>query len=418
MSVTIVGAGPGGLACALALRCHDPSIELTVLDPAGSWLHAWRRRFAQQDIPHLRSPAVHHPHPDPFALLATVTRRELVTSGRTTLPTSRSFDRFCDELIDAGELRDLVRSVRVTGIASSEADASVLELDDGTTHRAARVVLATNPRIPVQPVPLVDAIAAGAVLPAERADVRTTPAGGHVVVVGGGLSAGHLALGAVRRGARVTMLTRRRVTVRRFDTHPTWLGPKKLRPFAAEPDPQRRRAQVDRARGGGTIPHAIRHELAACETAGLLELHERAVLRGCDPQPDGRVCVHLADRTLPPADAVWVAAGGTIDVDADPVCRDLAAAHPTTIAGGMPVLADDLSWPGTRIHLAGFTAALTLGPTAGNLIGLRRAAQRIGAAVRGQDPVQADRITTGGGACPSERLRAGRPLGPTAGPHP
>jgi hypothetical protein len=418
MSVTIVGAGPGGLACALALRCHDPGLELTVLDPAGAWLQAWRRRFAQQDIPHLRSPAVHHPHPDPFALLATITRAELVTSGRTTLPTTRSFDRFCDELIEAGELRDLVRAVRVTGIASSDRDASVLELDDGTTHRAARVVLATNRRIPAHPIPLVDAIAAGAVLPAELADVRATPRGGHVVVVGGGMSAGHLALGAVRRGARVTMLTRRRVTVRRFDTHPTWLGPKKLRPFAAEPDPQRRRVQVDRARGGGTIPHAIRRELAACETAGLLDLRERAVLRGCHPHPDGRVRVHLADSTLPPADAVWVATGATIDVGLDPVCQHLAAAHPTTIAGGLPVLDEDLAWPGTTVHLAGFTAALTLGPTAGNLIGLRRAAQRIGAAVRSQDPVHADRITTGGGACPSERLRAGRPLGATAGPRP
>jgi hypothetical protein len=406
MSVTIVGAGPGGLSVALALRCHDRSLPLTVLDPSGTWLAAWRRRFTQQDIPHLRSPAVHHPHPDPFALLARTDRRGLVPSGGTNLPTTAAFERFCDELVEAAGLAEAVRPVGVAAIESTTPGDVRIRLSDGQLHGTDRLVLATNARRPLCPPALADATAEGAAVGSERADVRATPPGGHVVVVGGGLSAAHLALGAARRGAHVTLLTRRRLTVRRFDTHPTWLGPRKLRPFVAEPDPLVRRRAIDAARGGGTVPHAFRRELARCEERGLLTLRERSVIVGCERDAAGRLVLHLDVGPLPAADAVWVATGGRIDVTDDPLCVRLVDEHPTPVADGLAVLDDDLSWPGTGVHLVGFTAALSLGPTAGNLIGLRRGAQRVAAAVRGEDPVQADRITTGGGACPDRRLRA------------
>jgi cation diffusion facilitator CzcD-associated flavoprotein CzcO len=68
--VLVVGAGPAALSLATALTCRRVPVELEVIDPSGTWMAAWNRRFAAQDIPHLRSPSVHHPHPDPFALLA------------------------------------------------------------------------------------------------------------------------------------------------------------------------------------------------------------------------------------------------------------------------------------------------------------------------------------------------------------
>ncbi|MTV25915.1 lysine N(6)-hydroxylase/L-ornithine N(5)-oxygenase family protein [Nitriliruptoraceae bacterium ZYF776] len=400
----IIGAGPAGLAVATALSCHGVD-DLEVVDPSGTWMTAWHRRFAAQDIPHLRSPAVHHPHPDPFALLEVTPREELVRSGGTSLPTTASFRRFCELLVERRGLADAVTATHAEALEVGVDGRATVHLADGTSRTPDRVVLATNARQPTLPEAIAPLRGHPCVAGTETAAVADTPAGGHVVVVGGGLSAGHLAVGAARRGAQVTLAARRRLMVRRFDTEPAWLGPKKRRPFEADPDPRSRRRTIDHARGGGSVPHRMHRAIGGCAEEGRLDLRERVEVDACHDRPDGRVEVRFSDGHEVVADAVWAATGGAIDVTRDALCRALAAAHATEVADGLPVLTDDLRWPGTNVHLAGFVAALTLGPTAGNLVGQRRAALRIAAAVRGDDPVRADRVATGTGACPAESDR-------------
>jgi glycine/D-amino acid oxidase-like deaminating enzyme len=398
-SVLIVGAGPAGLACAVSLRCHGLGDGLAVLDPSGRWLATWHERFRRQDIPHLRSPAVHHPHPDPFALLGAGGTDGLVQSGGTKLPTTARFAAFVEHLVERADLRGTVHPAAARSLRLEDGRA-VVTTTDGTTSRPDRVVLATNRRTPVVPAALLALDGDPRLVPSDHADVRRTPDHGRVVVVGGGLSAAHLAIGAARRGADVTLLARRRLSVRRFDVHPSWLGPKKRRPFEAEPDPERRRTAIDRARGGGSVPHRARRELETCVEAGGLELRERCELVDVRTAGDA-LRLRCSDGEALDADEVWLATGGHVDVRDDPLCRALLAAHPTPIAGGLPELGADLRWPGTNVHLTGFAAALRLGPTAGNLVGHRRAALRIVAGIRGQDPDRADRVATGAGACPS-----------------
>jgi hypothetical protein len=398
-SVLLVGAGPAAFAQALAFRCHGLADDLDVLDPRGRWFAAWDERFRRQDIPHLRSPAVHHPHPDPFALLGAGGADGLVPSGGTKLPTTARFAGFVRKLVDDANLRTVVRSVAASSLRLEDGRA-VVTAEDGTVCRPERVVLATNRRFPVVPVGLRPLDGDPRLVGSEQADVARPPVGGRVVVVGGGLSAAHLAIGAARRGAHVTLLARRGLSVRRFDVHPGWLGPKKRRPFEAEPDPQRRRDLIDRARGGGSVPHRARRELEACREAGRLTLLERCEV--VDVHARGEVLrLRCSDGGQLVADEVWLATGGQVDVTRDPLCHHLVAEHPTPIAGGLPELAADLSWPGTNVHVAGFAAALRLGPTAGNLVGHRRAALRVTAAVRGEDPDRADRVSIGAGTCPT-----------------
>ncbi len=66
--VCIAGAGPHGLSAALLFKKIDPSISVTVIDHSNEWLAAWNRQFERAEITTLRSPNVHHPYPDPFAL--------------------------------------------------------------------------------------------------------------------------------------------------------------------------------------------------------------------------------------------------------------------------------------------------------------------------------------------------------------
>lgn len=397
--VLLVGAGPAALSAAVLLRCQGLGDDLTVLDPSGRWLAAWHDQFHRQDIPHLRSPAVHHPHPEPFALLRAEGAEGLVSSGGARLPTTARFARFTDDLIEDFGLAEVVAPATAVELRLSRGGHATVADDGGRLHRPDRVVLATNTRQPSVPTGLRPALGHERLSLSDRVDVRRAVPGLHVVVVGGGLSAAHLALGAARRGAVVTLLARRRLTVRRYDVHPTWLGPKKLRPFAAEPDSQRRRTTIDNARGGGTVPHRIRRQLEDCVEAGRLDLRERSEVRGVREGLDG-LELTLSNGARLTANEVWLATGGRLDVTQDPLCAGLLAHRPVPIAGGLPELEADLAWPGTNVHLSGFATALRLGPTAGNLIGHRRAAQRITAALHGRDPERADRTTTGAGACP------------------
>jgi hypothetical protein len=419
--ILIVGAGPAGLASALALTCHGFGDRVRVVDPSGTWLAAWRRRFAAQGIPILRSPAVHHPHPDPFALLQHAGDHGLVASGGTQLPTTSLFEGFIDHIVEAAGLVDRVEATTLDALDLDERGCPTVQLGNGAEARPDRVVLATNSRHPRIPPPLAeiandDAVggavvagrgaaargaAAATVAGPDTASVEATPVGGHVVVIGAGLSAAHLAIGAVRRGAHVTLLARHRLRVRRFDTHPSWLGPKKRRPFEQEPDPFVRRRTIDTARGGGSIPARYHRELLRCHEAGRLDLRERIGLVEAASHRDGCVELVLDDGSIVVADAVWCATGSDVDVTRDELCRSLLERTSVTVAGGLPELGQDLSWPGTSVHHVGFAAGLRLGPMAGNLIGHRRAALRIVAGLLGRDPTRADRIVTGAGACPS-----------------
>lgn len=418
----IVGAGPGAMSVVLALQCRGLDDVPLVLDPSGGWLVRWRERFAAQGIPNLRSPAVHHPHPDAFALLGRAEDGELVRSGGVHLPTTGLFDRFTDELIEDHRLAGLVRPDSAERLEVDRDGRPTVVTMGGDVIRADRVVIATDRRVATR-IDLDRDLDRRRVAGIDRADVRTVRAGEHIAVVGGGLSAVHLALGAARRGAFVTLVARRSLEVRRFDTHPSWLGPARRREFESLADPAVRRRAIINARRGGTVPHRFRKELAELEVSGEVRCIERVELVGCVDHRDGvRLELRSRGSHVPPDlgafDRVWLATGGSIDVLSDPLCAPLAAGSRTAVVGGLPDLEADLCCPGTRVHLLGASAGLVLGPTAGNLVGLRRGAQRIAATMAGEDPARADCSVTGAGACfvatppgrtRSERRVAGRP---------
>lgn len=399
MQVTIVGAGPAGLACAAALRCHDAA-AIRVIDPTGGWLRRWRERFDRQDIAVLRSPAVHHPHPDPFALLGRTCRTQLVRQAGTHLPTRAGFESFIDTLVDEFDLAEVVEARRAVNLEVDAAGRPSLALDDGEVDQPQHLVLATDPRRPVIPEPLHGLLDDPRLAIGHDADVRSAQDRERIVVLGGGLSAAHLALGAAARGAAVTLIARRRLEVRRYDVHPSWLGPHKLRPFEQEPDPHRRMRALTHARGGGTVPHGVRARLGEDIASGRIVLRERCTVTKAAAHRD-RLELTLCDGVRVAADRVWTATGSQVDVGADRLLAPLLASGRTVVAGGLPDIQEDLRLPGTWVHLAGSAAGLRLGPTAGNLVGHRRAALRIRAAVTGLDPRRADRIATGRAACPS-----------------
>lgn len=70
VDIAIIGAGPQALTLVTHVLQKKRSWgdRLGVFDRAGTWMAQWKQQFAALEIPHLRSPAVHHPDPNPYAL--------------------------------------------------------------------------------------------------------------------------------------------------------------------------------------------------------------------------------------------------------------------------------------------------------------------------------------------------------------
>lgn len=370
--VVIVGAGPQGLTAAVYLVHSglDPD-DLDVVDPTGRWLDWWHRWFAHLGIDHLRSPAVHHPHPHPYALLdfARERQRSNELAHTYSLPSTELFADFCAWVVADSGLDRAVIAGRVCDVDRS----GVLRLADGRELHADHVVWATNPSIPT-PLPT-------GCQPAVRWDAARPVNVGKVAVVGGGLTAAHLVERAIESGAHVEWLTRRPVVERHFDTDPGWLGPKEMGTFSAESDPDRRLELVIAARDGGSVPPWMLDRLAEFERSGRLcrrvggvEVAESAAGRGL-------VCGGVPIQ----ADEYWFATGDRPCVTAAPPLARLVSELGVRCRGGRPILDRSLRLPGSVVHVMGRFAQLELGPTAGNLAGARRGAEMLVGAVLGAD---------------------------------
>ena len=394
--IVIAGAGPHGLATAVHLVTAAPCLRdrLVVVDPAGDWLVQWRDQFARLDIAHLRSPAVHHPAPRAGLLMEhTATHRLPTTGARYGLPTTEAFEHFCDALIDHHRLGSLVTSgVVVDVLAGSDDDALAVTVDVGnyrcSTLIAERLVIASNPSKPNVPEWAQD-LPSDVVEPAALVDLGCIGDLGEVqvLIIGSGLTAAHLAYGAARRGARVTMVCRGRLAERGFDTDPGWLGPRELDRYQTIDDPAERLRVARAARGGGTIPSWMLGELRLLAESDKFTIVELAEVALVDRSTEGaaRFDITTSDgsQRSVSVDRCWLATGTEPTLDAFPAIDRLRGRIP--MVGLLPIPCRDLTIGRLPVHVTGRLATIELGPAAGNLWGARQSARRITRSITGLD---------------------------------
>jgi lysine/ornithine N-monooxygenase len=388
VDVCIIGAGPQALAIAMCLRSVAPEVQIRAIDPSGTWMQAWDHSFAAFDIPHLRSPGVHHPHPDASAWNRYRQSRGLSPLGQYDFPETSAFSGFCSECAHDAALDGVVVAGVVARVGGVERATNV-ELTGGASFLADHVVVAANPRRPRIPSVFAEASREEcSISHSSDIDLRASEVAGKTIgVVGGGLTAYHLAAGAVARGARVVLISRRALRGRQFDADPGWLGPKYLAAFAEIEDPRERRAAALAARDGGSMtPAALTHirELA----------HERSVAvfeGGCVVGVEPRGSRHVlgvereGELTSVHVDDVWLATGSEPTIEAAGFLRQLREDYDAPVQEGLPILDHHLRWPGTGIYVAGALAMLEFGPAAGNLWGARSAGAQIACAVLGAE---------------------------------
>lgn len=382
--VTIVGRGLAGLACAVSLAdTHQvPARNIVTVDPLDGWGGALTDRLDRLGVTHLRSSTFQHPDSDVRALeryLATQASQDFESDGFLRYPSTSLFRGFCSHLVRSKVGGVIAHRGVVTAIRQG-VEGLAVTTNDGTTWWSKHVVLASNSRVPRMPT-----WALGRSSPVDgnlahtdelRLEERLDD-DGCVAVVGGGNTAADLAIRAASSGARTVLLARRPFLAQRFDVSPGWMSATVYGAFHQVRDPVTRLRIADAALPGGTIPPRLRERLHTLVAAGRIELREGVRVKACRPVR-GQMRLGLSDGSQLDATRVWLATGSVPTLARGP---EITLDRPVAFLGRFPILDDHLRIPGTELFLIGALARATIGPTAGNLHGHRRAASRIAAGI-------------------------------------
>ncbi|ACL23550.1 FAD/NAD(P)-binding protein [Chloroflexus aggregans] len=382
----IIGGGIHGVHLALVLRerCGIAAEQMQIIDPHEQLLARWEACTTACGMRYLRSTVVHHLAPDPHDLLrfAQQTRAEAYHfHGRYQRPSLAIFRAHSWALIERYRLVDLTQRGRVKGLVRRE-EGWCVETDRGAIT-ARNVILALGIgeqlRWPVWASALRAAGAPIYHLYEPGFDRTRISTGANVVIIGGGISAAHLAL-ALCPTTPVTLVMRHPIKIAPFDSPPGWMGPKELRRFHAEPDMRHRRAMINQARLPGTMPV----ELAQALTTAVQ--HERLQMvidevRTANYTNDDGITLTLNDATLHAA-TVILATGFTGERPGHLWLDEAIAAYDLPVAAcGYPIVGTDLRWT-QGLYVSGALAELELGPVARNIVGARHAGERLANEVR------------------------------------
>ena len=384
IDLAIIGAGPHALTLVAHLLQKRQTMKgkIVVFDPSGTWISSWKQQFAALEIPHLRSPAVHHPHPNPFALRKFSESRSEELFPPYDLPGTHLFEDFCEDVITSYQLQEQVVPLAITSVKPSFGHFRPqfqLLLEDGQMVTARRVVLATGSgkiHIPDWVNQISSPYPEHKLCHSQTVDLRKLQLKSQrVLIVGGGLTSGHLAVGAIARGAKVNLMMRRHLSEKLFDAEPGWLGPKYLKGFF-EGDWEQRWMMIQQARNGGSMTPAIATQLRKEHHRGNIRIDENCQIVKAEWLSHNWQ-VECSDGHIFECDYIWLATGTKFDVTTEPLLQDILTAYPIQIVKGLPVLDSYLRWPGCELFIMGGLAALQVGPTARNLSGARMACEKI-----------------------------------------
>ncbi|NCG21256.1 MAG: FAD-dependent oxidoreductase [Rhodobacterales bacterium] len=379
----IVGGGPHGVHQAVRLIGQagvDPA-RIQIVDPAPRLMDSWHRCTANTGMTHLRSPSVHHLDLDPFSLKRFAdTPGAQGLSGKSFAPPYRRpsvslFRAHCAMVVNRFGLQDLHLRARVSGVAV-ESDGVRLTLEDGGQLASHRIVLAVGASEQTQHPAWCGKLSGGFVQHIFEAgfqlDPETWPE--RVAVVGGGISGAQASLRLADAGKKVTLLTRHELRKHKFDSDPGWVGPKLMTRFSKPSDPVTRRRLISTARHAGSLPPDVYRRLRRAIHGGRVTLVHGEVHSGWQSGQGIRLALQ---GSVLDVDKVLLATGFEARRPGGRLVDDLIeAASLPCAACGFPRVDRHLRWH-PRVFVTGPLAELELGPVARNLIGARRAAERI-----------------------------------------
>jgi len=408
IDLAIIGAGVQALTLTTHLlqKSAKHYRKFLVFDPSQTWMSQWQQQFAAQQIPHLRSPAVHHPDPNPYQLRAFAELRKSELFPPYDRPGTKLFNDFCDEVIRRWKLADKVypaKVIQILPIKRASRPRFQLVLNTGKTVIARKVVLATGSgkaQLPQWVENITSDYPSDRLCHSQQINLnRLNLTGEKILIVGGGLTSGHLAKGAINLGATVTLMTRKQLQAKIFDADPGWLGPKYLKDFHSETDWDKRYQQIQQARNGGSMTPDIMLQLSRAANEGKVRIDECCQVEdaqwkdnlwqvscedGSKHQYDD--CTWLGNSAVlkdtphmsrHQFNRIWLAIGTRFNAKEHPLLQEVLEAYPTELVNGLPILDEHLRLPKSNFFIMGGLAALQIGPVARNIFGGKMACQCI-----------------------------------------
>ncbi|MCJ8279208.1 MAG: lysine N(6)-hydroxylase/L-ornithine N(5)-oxygenase family protein, partial [Rivularia sp. ALOHA_DT_140] len=337
--LAIIGAGSHALTLVTHLLQKRQKIrsKIAVFDPSGKWMSQWEHQFAALEIPHLRSPAVHHPDPNPFGLRKFAENRSNEFFPPYDLPGTRLFNDFCQDVIRRWDLENIVRGEKITRIQPLNnpfGSQFRLWLGSGESILARRVVLATGSsqlQIPDWISQINQNYPEEKLCHSHSVDLRKLYlAGEKVLIIGGGLTSGHLAVGAISRGAFVQISMRRQLQEKIFDADAGWLGPKYLKGFFAESNFEKRFEMIQQARNGGYMTPAMVTRLRRQAHNGKLKIQENTQVVEAK-WTDNQWLVKFTNGEQKQFHRIWLSTGTRFDVNSEPLLKEVLQAYPIPV---------------------------------------------------------------------------------------
>jgi len=377
----IIGGGIHGthLAHVFVNEHGISSDDVRIIDPHDRLLAMWNRRTENTGMRYLRSPRVHHIDLEPRALEKFARKYHSNTPNLWINPYYRpSYDLFqqhCDYVIETYQLDKL----HIQGQALS-----VYRIDKGWCVEtendqliAENILLATGKKTPLMPDWAETLIAQNAPIQHvldmtfNRDDIKQD---GKVIVLGGGISAGQVAL-KLMNDHDVTLVTRQPLQQKDFDSSPCWLGPACLKSFG-QADHSRRRWMIGEARQPGTLAHDIHTGLKRAMKSDQL-VHQQDDVVSAELTNDQRIALTCADGSVMVVDHLILATGLKSIKPTQSWLSDVITRYDLPVADcGYPILSQTLRWS-DGLYVTGPLAELEIGPASANIIGARLSAKRL-----------------------------------------
>lgn len=322
-------------------------------------------------MPFLRSPIVHHIHPNPFHLkqFAKYQHYTNATYGRYQRPQTDMFMHHVHELVHRYRLNDCHLQGYVNQIARTDskwtitlANAQILHTDcvvlaQGCNHR-----------------PYIPSLFENESNVCHIFEKEFNPAmynqSSHVV--GSGISAAHLTLKLLNQSTDkiVHLWMNKDIDIHHFDADPGWLGPKNMGPFLEITSSKKRMEVISQARHKGSMPQELYLRLKKHVQNGRLIIHHDQIIRLENHQI-------FTETSSTPYDFVLLATGFQATLLNQKMVQSLIQHEQAPLTQcGLPDITSDLEWL-PQLFVAGGLADLELGPFARNIMGGREAAQRI-----------------------------------------
>lgn len=389
----IVGGGIHGtcLANHLITEGEYTRDEIRILDPREELLASFAKKANQCGMETLRSTFVHHIDTESFSLESFAEghhrANELVsTKNYPDRPTLGLFLDHARDVIERRELSGCHHRSKVTDVTrSAGTETYLVETGAGAieTHRVVLAVgLGATPTLPEWTASLPDDAPLAHVWDEAFDPATPGPFEGRTFVVGGGITAGHLAC-RLAEWTAVTLLSRHELEIELTEADPHWINWRHIGKeiHTLPPGSEARLDRVRAARNDATIPPYVERRLAEARDGGALE-HRQGEITSANATDEG-LSLRFDGGTKATAARV-VLATGLEPVPKQPlvgrVSESLSLARGVE---GFPVLNDQtLAWRRTdgtesAVYISGALAEPSVGPFARNIVGARRAAERI-----------------------------------------